>query len=172
AEEFAEHWHPAANGGWLVGIPESSQLISPGGHGWGDHDRAAQEIRGHYQTMICDHPVDPRRTVVAGFSLGGSVAVWMALGGILPVRGCLGIACAPRELDKVRAAVSDASARQLRLYLIVGEKDYLIHQARDFCEVLESAGMAVRFDVRPGLGHTIPDDFDRTLITALEFLLG
>ena len=68
AEEFSPHWQRATAEGWLVGIPQSSQMIAPGRFGWADQDRAAQEIRGHYQTIIRECRVDPGRVIMAGFS--------------------------------------------------------------------------------------------------------
>lgn len=96
----------------------------------------------------------------------------MALSGLLPVRGVLGVACAPRDLDEVRPAISDTPARRIRLYLVVGDKDHVFDRAMDFCEVLKSRGMAVQLEVRPGLGHEFPHHFDRSLIAGLEFLLS
>lgn len=34
AEEFSPHWQRATAEGWLVGIPQSSQMIAPGRFGW------------------------------------------------------------------------------------------------------------------------------------------
>ncbi len=172
AEGFAEHWRRATADGWLVAVPQSSQVVASGGYGWGDHDRAAREIQACYEAMVRDYPVDLSRVVIAGFSQGGGQAMLMALFGLLPVRGVMSVAYAPGDSAKVRAAVADASARGIRLYLVVGEKDQYFDRTRRFYETAKSAGMAVHLEVRPGLGHELPHDFDRTLIAGLEFLVG
>ena len=156
--------------GWLVAVPQSSQVVSPAGYGWGDGDRALKEVCGHYRTMVRDYPVDLNRVVVGGFSQGGTAAISMALSGSVPVRGILGIACAPRSLDEVREAIGGTSVREMRLYLLVGDKDHVLERATDFAEILKSAGMTARLDIRPALGHELPDDFGRSLVAALEFL--
>jgi predicted esterase len=172
AEEFGERWQPAVAAGWLVGIPQSSRMVAPGRFGWGDHDRAVQEIREHFQALIREHPIDRDRVIVAGFSQGGATAIGMALSGSLPVRGFLGIACAARDLNEIRAVVSDTRTLAIRGYLVVGDRDYVFDRARRLSEVLTDAGLAVRLEVRPGLGHEIPRDFDRSLLAGLEFVLG
>ena len=170
AEEFAQHLRPATTEGWLVGVPQSSQVVAPGGYGWADRDRTAREVRGHYEMMVRDYPVDPSRVVLAGFSQGGTAAVFIGLSGLVRARGILGVACAPQDLNDVQKAVRDTSVRQMRLYLLVGDKDHLFKRVTDFGEVLKSAGMAVQLEVRPALGHELPDDFNLSLATALEFL--
>ncbi len=96
----------------------------------------------------------------------------MALFGLLPVRRVMSVAYAPGDSARVRAALAEASARGMRLYLVVGEKDQYFDRARRFYETAKAAGMAVHLEVRPGLGHELPNDFDRTLVAGLEFLVG
>jgi len=172
AKAWANDWVKAVDEGWLVGLPQSSQVLTPGGYGWGDRDRAAREVRQHYQILSRDYPVDTDRVVLGGFSQGGAMAIWVALSGLLPARGVLGLACAPRDLDEVRAAVRHQPVNRLRMYLVVGSKDHLFERAKEFSGVIRQAGMAVCFDERPGLGHGMPDDFPQTLATALDFLLS
>jgi len=172
AEEFSPHWQRATAEGWLVGIPQSSQMIAPGRFGWADQDRAAQEIRGHYQTIIRECRVDPGRVIMAGFSQGGATAIWMVLTRLLPARGFLGVACAPCDLDKVRAVTRSIPPHEIRGYLVVGAKDYVFGRARLFCETLQSDGVAARLEVRADLGHEVPRDFDRSLTAGLECLRG
>lgn len=71
----------------------------------------------------------------------------------------------------MRAVIRNTSPRQIRLYLVVGDKDYVLDRARHFCEILQSAGMAARLEVRPDLGHEVPRDFDRSLTAGLEFFV-
>ena len=40
ATEFSVHWQAAVDDGWLVAVPESSQLRSPNAHAWYDRQRA------------------------------------------------------------------------------------------------------------------------------------
>jgi predicted esterase len=172
AEEFAERWQPAVAAGWLLAVPQSSGLVAPGRFGWGDRDRARREIGDHYQALVRQHPVDRDRVIVAGFSQGGATAVWLALAGALPARGFVGVACAARDLDEVRALAGSARARGIRGYLVVGDRDYVFQPARDLVEVLGAAGVAARLETGAGLGHEMPADFEPGLLTGLQFVAG
>lgn len=163
AKEFVEHWRSAAAEDWLVAVPQSSQIVSPGRFGWCDQDRAVKEIRDHYEEIARGCKVDSGRVVVAGFSQGGSTAIRIGLNRLLPVKGVLGIACAPRDLDEVRRAVADPASRQVRVHLVVGDKDHIFDRAVEFCELLRSAGVVVQLEVRPGLGHEVPEDISKSI---------
>ncbi len=156
--------------GWLVGAPQSSQAVSPRGYGWGDRERAVQEVGEHYKALIHSHPVDPDQIVLAGFSQGGSTAVSIALSGLLPARGVFGVACAARDADDAQQTVSAAAARHLRVYLLVGELDYALKTAAGLADILKSAGVKAHLEIRPALGHELPQDFGPSLIQELEFL--
>lgn len=171
AGEFAEHWRSAAAEGWLVAVAQSSQIVSPGRFGWSDQSRALEEIRQHYEAVARDCKVDPGRVIIAGFSQGGSTAIRIGLNRLLPVKGVFGIACAPRRLDEVRRAIASSASRDVRVYLVVGDKDHVFDRAAEFCELLRSTGIAAQLEVRPGLGHEVPEDICRSIAAGLEFLV-
>jgi len=171
AGEFVEHWRSIATEGWLVAVAQSSQIVSPGCFGWRDQDRAVEEICGHYEAIARECEIDSDRVIIAGFSQGGSTAIRIGLNGLLPVTGVFGIACAPRDLDEVRKTVASSTSRDLRVYLVVGDQDYVFRRAVEFCELLRSMGVAAQLEVRPGLGHEVPEDFSRSIAAGLEFLL-
>lgn len=172
ARPFAEHWQPAVDAGWLVALPQSSLLWGPDRYAWTDRAQAVAEVSGHFRSLVGEYPVDPGRVVLAGMSQGGIRALEMILAGSLPARGFFGVACAPGDLDAVRAAAGDAARGELRFYLTLGDKDFMFERGRQFMEILEAAGVAARLEVRPGLGHDIPPDFARSLGTGLAFVLG
>ncbi|HOB91938.1 MAG TPA: dienelactone hydrolase family protein [Bacillota bacterium] len=172
ADESVEHWRSMAADGWLVAVPQSSQVISPGRYWWGDQDRAVKEIREHYEAIARECEVDSGRVVIAGFSQGGSTAIRIGLNRLLPVKGVFGIASTLRDLDEVQRAIADPLSRQVRVYLVVGDKDHFFSRTVEFYELLRSVGVAVQLEVRPGLGHEVPEDIGRSIATGFEFLLG
>jgi len=171
ADEFASHWQPAAAHGWLVGVPQSSQMSAPTRFDWRDLEVGTQEILGHYDTILKRHPVDAHRTVLAGFSQGGRTAIWLTLSGILPARGFIGIACALSDPDEIRRLLRDREPKH-RGYLMVGTKDYVYPQVLAMAELLRSYSITLKVETIDGLAHEIPEDFARRSARALDFLLS
>jgi predicted esterase len=170
AKDFAVHWQAATASGWLVGVPQSSQMFSPTRFTWRDLKIATQEILSHYDTMLKRHTADAHRTVLAGFSQGGRTAIWLTLSGILPARGFLGIACALPD-EEIRKLLRDREPKH-RGYLIVGTKDYVYEQTRVMADLLGSYSMPIEVETIEGLAHEIPEDFGGRLIHALAVLIS
>jgi acetyl esterase/lipase len=57
-------------------------------------------------------------------------------------------------------------------YLLAGGQDRGITQIRDVVVALESAGIPIRFDERPDMGHDWPGTFNATLRDAVDWILG
>ena len=84
-----KYWRPAANAGWLVAAPQSRQAVWKDSYVWDDLEASREEILQHYQAVLNGYRIDPRRTVIAGHSMGGEVAIWLALSGAIPAAGFL-----------------------------------------------------------------------------------
>lgn len=169
AESFAPHWQPAISAGWLVARAQSSRVAGPHGYGWWDLERAEREISAHFQTLRDEHPIRADQIVLAGFSQGGSTAIWLALRQTVPATGFLGIACATRDLEETRVHATRLQAK-IRGYLLVGDADYVFERTRALHDLLQSAGVPTELEIRPGLGHAIPDDFEVSLRRALAHI--
>lgn len=169
AADFAPYWQAATTHGWLVAVPQSSQMFAPTRFHWPDLERATQEILEHYDTLLRRHPVDAKRTVLAGFSQGGRTAIWLTLSGILPARGFLGIACALPNPEEIHTLLRDREPKH-RGYLIVGTQDLVYDAALKTADLIRSHSIPLEVETIDGLAHEIPQDFDRRLPRALEFL--
>jgi A/B hydrolase-like, N-terminal domain len=53
----ADHWMASVPHGWFLGIPQSSQMYSPGVYTWNDWDWALQEVPQRYATICAEHPI-------------------------------------------------------------------------------------------------------------------
>lgn len=82
---FANHWTPAADEGWLVAIPKSSQVgWFSGLYTWGNIERAKLEIQQHYNELSERYGVDENRVVIAGMSEHCQAALQVALSDTSP----------------------------------------------------------------------------------------
>ncbi|MBI3159246.1 MAG: dienelactone hydrolase family protein [Chloroflexi bacterium] len=168
----APHWQPAAEHGWLVALPQSSQLFSPSRFHWTDRPRAVSEIRGHYQGLCDEGRISPDQSVLAGFSQGGALAIKLALGQEVACRGFIAVAPGSDPLESLEPLVDTARQAGLRGYLITGGKDSRRDYFKSLHEWLNSHGIPCQIEWHPEMGHTFPADMRASLLTALAFIVN
>ena len=156
---FKPHWtSPLLEEGFVVAYPQSSQLVAPDGFDWmRDVPRTLRELRGVYESLLRDYPVDPGRVVVGGFSSGGAAALEVVLDEAFPVVAFVSL-CPPKPPDFAADKVAAAAARGVRGTLLTTERDGRLAAQREMGEVMRGAGLLLDFAVTPDLGHWYPDD--------------
>jgi predicted esterase len=175
AEGSVGFWRSAVSKGWLLALPQSSQVGRSDGYVWNDQDQAVREIQEHVATLCERHAVDPDRVVVAGFSRGGELAIWLALSGTIEARGFIAVGPGGpymNEPDKWVPLIEAGQARGLRGYMIIGEQDVFCYEGTQaLASMLQSRDVPCELEVHPNLGHDFPHDFQQNLPRALEFVL-
>ncbi|TEU17283.1 MAG: hypothetical protein E3J21_08890 [Anaerolineales bacterium] len=113
--------------------------------------------------------------MVAGFSRGGELAIWLALSGTIEVRGFIAVGPGGpyiREPDKWVPLIEASQGRGLRGYLVVGEQDVSCYEGTlALAELFKSRHFPCELEVHPNLGHDFPPEFQQSLARALEFVL-
>jgi predicted esterase len=140
-QNFTASWYALRDDGYLIASPKSPGIAWTGGE-----DKL---VLAMIERMKKDFRVDPRRVSVASFSAGtffGMPFVFrnpelfqalVAMGGGGPV------------------GVKPA-ARNLRVYLFVGEQDPAKPGAEAAFDCLKKKGIDVTIRIKPGLGHEFP----------------
>ncbi len=157
----------AAKLGAIVAAP-SALRPGPAGRGfsWTFRDEAEWWVLRAMDRVSAEHPVDPERVVLAGFSQGANVALGVGLrhprrfAGLLPVAG---------HYDPSRMPAATRGGP--RIYLLTGSRDPRVDSFRAAERQLAGAGLDVRLRIVPGVGHSYPQRVDHELGKALEFLL-
>jgi predicted esterase len=170
-------WRPAALAGWLVAAPQSSQAIWKDAYVWDDREMAESEIQKHFATLQKNYAIDPQRAVLAGHSLGGEVAIWLALRGSIKTPGFLAIGPGGPYIDDLaewNPLLKGRPLSGLRGYILCGEKDSLIQldNIRKLVEKLKHAGLACQLEILPELGHDYAPGYEPAILKALEFLVS
>lgn len=168
-------WRSAVNEGFALVVPQSTQPIFKDAFIWDDLDSSFAQVKAVYESLNGELAFGPNRVILAGHSMGGLIAIQMALTGYLPVRGliangpALPFEDAPEEFEK---ALVSAKERGLRAYFIVGEKDTDIEQdaIKAFSEKMKAAGIACELEMVPGATHDHHPGFDAALLRALKFV--
>ena len=176
AQTSVDFWKPAASAGWLVGIPQSSQAMWKDAYVWNDLDIARAEIEQHFNLLKRQYAVDPRRSVLAGHSMGAEVAIWLALTGALEVQGVVAIAPGGPFMDNPDdwSDLAQAySGDKLSVTLIYGTADTSIPQANIpvLAEILQNAGIRCELEILPGVGHEYEPAYIAPFLRGLNFII-
>jgi len=172
ASGYAPHWTYAAAQGWLVAVPQSSQIAWVGGyHVWDDYDRALAEIRQQYEGIRQRYEIDPARTVIAGYSMGGEVAQKAALCGDMAVQGFIGVEGWVFDLEQLLPLLEAKRNPGLRSYLITGQHAEFLEPSRQIDELLHAHGYASQREEMDNEYHGYGSTFDEILGRALAWVV-
>jgi len=173
AQAFAPYWEVAQEYGFLVAIPQSSQVVSEEGFGWSDKELARRELAAHWERLKSEEGVDPNQVILAGASQGGTLAIELALTGE-PISALGFIAVVPAIHDPQRLAelAKEVAKQGVKGLVITGEHDHFRSAARAFSAQAQEAGLSCELQVVPELGHDFPEDFPSRLGEGLHLLLA
>lgn len=172
-----EYWRPLASQGWLVVLPQASRAgDTPGTFMWntpGESEWNFQEIQKHFADINRTYPIDADRIVLAGFSMGGGLAIELALGGYLLSRGFVVVApYVPYKYVDPQSNYDDFVKSHGQCgYCIVGEQDEFAVEGASALEArLPGVGNSIHVERHPGLEHDYPAHFEQSLNRAIEFI--
>jgi predicted esterase len=171
-DEFAPHWLTAAEQGWMLALPQSSQAYGPGSFSWNDWDWARQELQKHFEAICIQYPIDRNRVVLAGFSQGGGLAAWLGLTEAISACGLLLVGPFLENADSTLAWIKDRHTPGIKAYLVAGQRDiYCLGIARKLAKILPQHNIPTKLDEYPDSEHSFPIDFEQRLPEALKFLV-
>jgi predicted esterase len=172
-EAQVKHWDSAVQHGWLVALPQSSQIYAPGTYTWNDWEWAQQEVCERHRSLCKDYSIDPERVVLAGFSQGGGLALWLVLSGAIKARGLILVGPFLDEVAQTVPLLEKHALSGLRVYLVAGQRDGYCHGiAEQLAALLPRYGIVCELDDYPDLEHSFPADFEKKLPEALSFVLA
>jgi predicted esterase len=141
------------------------------GYIWNDQDRALEEILLHTSAIRNGYPLISRQFVVGGFSMGGGLAIQLAVSNKLDIGGFLAVAPFIPDVNQLLEQLKAAQPQALRGYIVVGDEDYgCLKIAQALGEQLPAYGVACEVEVHPNTGHWFPPDFAQSLQRGLAFI--
>jgi dienelactone hydrolase len=172
SETSVEYWRSAVDRGWLLALPQSSQLGDFDVYVWNDRERAIAEVREHAATIQGEYVIDPARVVVGGFSMGGGLAIWLAVSGAIEARGFIAVGPYLEDVGLLRPLIEARPGQKLRGYIVVGDQDDPCYQtSKEITALLQSYDSACEIEVHPNVGHVFPPSFEQSLAKGLDFIL-
>lgn len=170
------YWQPAASAGWLVAAPQSSQAMWKDAFTWDDRHIARDEILDHYASLKNQYAIDSQRTLLAGYDLGGEIAIWLALSQQIDAKSFLAINPNGPWMDHPEEWEQLLQARQmdeLRGYFITSETDQSerFYKLQTFITRLNQVGISTALEFIPISEDGIHPDYDLSLKRALDYLV-
>lgn len=177
AQAAVNFWRPAASAGWLVAIPQSSQSVWKGAYVWDDLEVTRNEIQRHVAALQRQYAVDLARTVLAGHSMGGEAAAWLALTSAVQSAGFVLLAPGGPLTDEPESwapLIAAAQAHGLRGYVIAGDQDDQISlgDIEAFVDLLNNGGVPCDLEILPAASHDFSPDYEAALLRGLDFVLS
>ncbi|MFC1960888.1 alpha/beta hydrolase [Chloroflexota bacterium] len=176
AKGWVSKFRLAVTDGWLVALPQSSQVCGPDKYIWDDRDRAVAEVTGHFSELQDAYAIDAEQIVIGGFSMGAETALFLALTGQIPARGVIAVIPGGPYMadpDQWTALLQRVFPPEgLRVYLIAGLDDHFYAGAVRLAEILDEAGIACELVGIPEMGHDLPPNFRDNLKDALNFIMA
>jgi predicted esterase len=173
AARFRTYWRSLLNTGWLVALPQSSQVGGRDVYVWNDMPTVEKELKEHYRKLSSDSVIDPAKTVISGFSKGGHAAITAAIKGLFPISGFIAVAPYIPQIEEMIPLLEGCPNRELRGYLLLGGDDEeCTPGALKLHEEITKRGFQCGLEVFPELAHEFPKDFDIVLPKAIDFLFS
>ena len=175
ASDTVPFWKPAVSKGYVLAVPQSTQAMFKDAFAWDDLDKPFADVNASYIKLKEELPFNENHIVLAGHSMGGLIAIQIALTGLINVRGFIANGPALPFMDaedELESLLPPARERGLRGFFIIGENDTDIFQdeVRALAEKLKSAGIACELETVPGATHDYSPVYDAALLRALAFI--
>ncbi|MFZ5922591.1 MAG: alpha/beta hydrolase [Chloroflexota bacterium] len=168
-ERDVSNWLPVTQKGWLLAMPQSSQLGSPNSYVWDDAEKTEAEIAAHFSRLAVQYPLDARRVILAGLSQGAARAIQLTLKQAIPARGFLAVVPGNVMMENLETLAQSAE-NKVRGYLVAGGKDSRYEVFKKAHALLNRNGVACEIEDHPEMGHEFPPDFDKSISRAMEFI--
>lgn len=172
AEKCLESLSSVVDAGFVLCALQGTQAVGENMYVWDDIELAKREARWAYDRMEQDFELDRKRLFLGGFSQGASLAMELAVTGVLPVGGFAAVFPATWRTETWASQIVQAAQRGLRGWILIGQEDPRFGAIQGLHQGLRKAGLNCLFEAVPQLGHELPPDFPERLRRALAFLAG
>lgn len=168
-------WHTAVSDGWLVALPQSSQLGWATGHYvWDDLDLSLSQLQSQYAQLQQEYPLQRDRIVVAGYGQGGYTAQKALEQQALPAHGAILVEGWSLDSFKHMHHFLSRSPRPC-YYLLAGQNipDQIFdhyEEAQKLSRQFARMGFRCRVEGWTGKKAGLPEEFGELLGRGLQFV--
>ncbi len=135
---------------------------------WLDKESSIVEIQRIYEEVIMNISINSNKIIVGGFSNGARMAINLFLEQTFPLAGFL--ALNPSFPKNFHQLIVKAPPKG-RGVILSAEKDYLISDQIEMAHIFLKQKFPLRLVIQPDQGHDYPMQFEKEILSSLNFIL-
>ncbi|QWG33209.1 alpha/beta hydrolase [Bacillus mycoides] len=163
------YWNSVMEQGFMLALPQSSQIQFSDGYVWDNIERGREELKGHYNKIILNNTFE--NIIIGGFSAGARVALHSMLQGEIEVNGFIFVAPWLPEMEEWEEMIGILHDKSIKGYIICGDQDEDCFECtQQFVKLLKDKNIEHKYKVVPNLNHDYPHNFEELLKEAIEYI--
>ncbi|MGH0598080.1 alpha/beta hydrolase [Bacillus mycoides] len=163
------YWNSVMEQGFMLALPQSSQIQFSDGYVWDNIERGREELKGHYNKIKVNKTFG--NIIIGGFSAGARVALHSMLQGEIEVNGFVFVAPWLPEMEEWEEMIGILHDKSIKGYIICGDQDEdCFEGTQQFVTLLKDKNIEHKYKVVPNLNHDYPHNFDELLKEAIEYI--
>ncbi|KXY40707.1 alpha/beta hydrolase [Bacillus mycoides] len=163
------YWNSVMEQGFMLTLPQSSQIQFSDGYVWDNIERGREELKGHYNKIKVNKTFG--NIIIGGFSAGARVALHSMLQGEIEVNGFIFVAPWLPEMEEWEEMIGILHDKSIKGYIICGDQDEdCFEGTQQFVTLLKDKNIEHKYKVVPNLNHDYPHNFDELLKEAIEYI--
>ncbi|MFF1993791.1 alpha/beta hydrolase [Bacillus mycoides] len=163
------YWNSVMEQGFMLALPQSSQIQFSDGYVWDNIERGRDELKGHYNKIKVNKTSG--NIIIGGFSAGVRVALHSMLQGEIEVNGFIFVAPWLPEMEEWEEMIGILHDKSIKGYIICGDQDEdCFEGTQQFVTLLKDKNIEHKYKVVPNLNHDYPHNFDELLKEAIEYI--
>ncbi|MGE6619812.1 alpha/beta hydrolase [Bacillus mycoides] len=163
------YWNSVMEQGFMLALPQSSQIQFSDGYVWDNIERGREELKGHYNKIKVNKTFGD--IIIGGFSAGARVALHSMLQGEIEVNGFIFVAPWLPEMEEWEEMIGILHDKSIKGYIICGDQDEdCFEGTQQFVKLLKDKNIEHKYKVVPNLNHDYPHNFDELLKEAIEYI--
>ncbi|RBP20255.1 MULTISPECIES: alpha/beta hydrolase [Bacillus] len=163
------YWNSVMEQGFMLALPQSSQIQFSDGYVWDNIERRREELKGHYNKIKVNKTFG--NIIIGGFSAGARVALHSMLQGEIEVNGFIFVAPWLPEMEEWEEMIGILHDKSIKGYIICGDQDEdCFEGTQQFVKLLKDKNIEHKYKVVPNLNHDYPHNFDELLKEAIEYI--
>ena len=163
------YWNSVMEQGFMLALPQSSQIQFSDGYVWDNIERGREELKGHYNKIKVNKTFG--NIIIGGFSAGARVALHSMLQGEIEVKGFIFVAPWLPEMEEWEEMIGILHDKSIKGYIICGDQDEdCFEGTQQFVTLLKDKNIEHKYKVVPNLNHDYPHNFDELLKKAIEYI--